>query len=833
MKECFYREHIDFAGREKRQLTDETEDKVNELLADNTAVGVVSGYYDDRCSLNFLSEFALNMLELSYEEMMERSKGSVLNLIYEPDREWFVNSIKKVENLPEGKRIKTEYRVLNKEGKPVWIQDIRTNSFDENGKSVWVSSVRKVDELHNMMENRIDLLLSNNNQYSRVYQIDFTNETVICVRDKAGVEDGKINGFKEWMEYKESFMYDSDVTRFRYFLNQERIFKKIDSGMKFQEDEFRIRFRGRPGWVRETVLVHDGFNESDTIILAETDLTSNRMFEQSIFSTVEAYMEIYYIDLEEDYFCMVYPDRENDGQDGSYKAAIESHAERFMVDNKEREKIKKQLSADNVRKELRDKDHVEYVYLRRLDDGSFIWCKTGFTIIAKRNGEPVSATMTIQNVDDYVREKDRQAAILQSAIDSANAANTAKTEFLSRMSHDIRTPMNSIMGMLDLAKAYCDDKEKVEKCLDKITVSSQMLLNLINDILDLSKIESNTVKLFEETLSLQEIFNDLENMLMPQILSKEHNFNIDLSHVKHNHVFSDKLKLQQMFMNIASNAVKYTPSKGTINITVYEEPLPCHKKSRFTFIFEDNGIGMSKEFIDKIFDPFSRHLDERTAYIQGTGLGMPIIKNIIDLMHGDIKVESAIDKGSIFTVVLDMIYIKNMNNDDIYHSDNRKEITASDIVKSLSSGNKNNCDSLAACHSIQENLGISEYDFAGKKVLLVDDKEMNREVSREQLELMNLTVEEAANGEEAVKMFSDNPDYDIILMDIQMPVMDGFEATRRIRKLEKGDSVPVIAMTANAFSEDVKASREAGLSDHASKPLDIKKLGEIIEKWLD
>ena len=140
---------------------------------------------------------------------------------------------------------------------------------------------------------------------------------------------------------------------------------------------------------------------------------------------------------------------------------------------------------------------------------------------------------------------------------------------------------------------------------------------------------------------------------------------------------------------------------------------------------------------------------------------------------------------------------------------------------------------MAACHSIQENLGISEYDFSGKKVLLVDDKEMNREVSRELLELMNLTVEEAANGEEAVKMFSDNPDYDIILMDIQMPVMDGFEATRRIRKLEKGDSVPVIAMTANAFSEDVKASREAGLSDHASKPLDIKKLGEIIEKWLD
>ena len=430
----------------------------------------------------------------------------------------------------------------------------------------------------------------------------------------------------------------------------------------------------------------------------------------------------------------------------------------------------------------------------------------------RKNGKPISVTMSIQNIDEYVREKDRQTAILQSAIESANSANAAKTEFLSHMSHDIRTPMNSIIGMVDIAKYYCDDKEKVRDCLEKISISSRHLLNLINDILDISKIESKTVKVNEEVVHIPSMFREIESILIPQIISKEHIFTIDMSELIHPNVHGDKLKLHQVFINIASNAVKYTSSKGHVHITIKEQELGNDKTNRYTFIFEDDGIGMTKDFMEQIFDPFSRHLDERTMYVQGTGLGMPITKNIVDLMGGTIKVESELDKGSRFTVSFEMEYCKRRRNKFDDELIEKSETSASDIVKTI----KKSSD---------------EYDFGGKQVLLVDDKEMNREVAREILEMMNLKVDEASDGAEAVKMYKENPVYDIIFMDIQMPVMDGYEATRNIRMTDNGD-IPIIAMTANAFSQDVKASKRAGLSDHISKPIDIKKLASVVEKWL-
>ena len=280
----------------------------------------------------------------------------------------------------------------------------------------------------------------------------------------------------------------------------------------------------------------------------------------------------------------------------------------------------------------------------------------------------------------------------------------------------------------------------------------------------------------------------------------------------HPNVHGDKLKLHQVFINIASNAVKYTSSKGHVHITIKEQELGNDKTNRYTFIFEDDGIGMTKDFMEQIFDPFSRHLDERTMYVQGTGLGMPITKNIVDLMGGTIKVESELDKGSRFTVSFEMEYCKRRRNKFDDELIEKSETSASDIVKTI----KKSSD---------------EYDFGGKQVLLVDDKEMNREVAREILEMMNLKVDEASDGAEAVKMYKENPVYDIIFMDIQMPVMDGYEATRNIRMTDNGD-IPIIAMTANAFSQDVKASKRAGLSDHISKPIDIKKLASVVEKWL-
>jgi CheY-like chemotaxis protein len=305
------------------------------------------------------------------------------------------------------------------------------------------------------------------------------------------------------------------------------------------------------------------------------------------------------------------------------------------------------------------------------------------------------------------------------------------------------------------------------------------------------------------------LLEELECILMPQIISREHTFVTDTSGLVHPDVYGDRLKLHQIFINIASNAVKYTPSKGSIRITAREEAID-DRRSRYVFVFADNGIGMTEEFISRVFVPFARQIDERTGYDkgltseQGTGLGMPITKNMTELLGGTIDVWSAPDKGSTFTVTLDMEYI---NKEGLKQKKHEKKAV------------------------LTPRKSITDYDFTGKRVLLVDDKEMNREVAREILEMMRLEVDEARDGSEAVDMYKENPAYDIILMDIQMPIMDGFEATRRIRNLG-GTDVPIIAMTANAFLQDVKASKNAGLSDHISKPVDIYRLASVVGKWV-
>ncbi len=376
-------------------------------------------------------------------------------------------------------------------------------------------------------------------------------------------------------------------------------------------------------------------------------------------------------------------------------------------------------------------------------------------------------------------------------------ANHAKTAFLNNMSHDIRTPMNAIIGFTSLAASHIDDRESVQNYLSKIMVSSEHLLSLINDVLDMSRIESGKVKIEEKECSLPAIMNDLQNILQSDVKAKSLNFHIDMVDVEHENIICDKLRLNQILLNITSNAIKFTRPGGTVALRVEEKPDAPEGYADYQFIVRDTGIGMSEDFIQKIFEPFTREENSTVSGIQGTGLGMAITKNIVDMMNGTIEVKSKPGEGTEFTVSV------------------RFGVGAGD-------------SELQA----QE---IAPEQFAGQKVLLVDDIDLNREIAVVILEEAGLVVETASNGQEAVDAVKNSAgDIRLVLMDVMMPVMDGYQATREIRKLSDPAlaQIPIVAMTANAFEEDRMAAMDAGMNDHIAKPFQIDKLYRIMKDYL-
>lgn len=533
-------------------------------------------------------------------------------------------------------------------------------------------------------------------------------------------------------------------------------------------------------------------------------------------------------------------------------------------------------------------------------------------------------------------EQARQRKALEDACQAAQVASAAKSNFLSSMSHDIRTPMNAIMGMAAIARANLNSPGKVHDCLNKIGTSGKHLLSLINEVLDMSKIESGKIDLALEQVNLPGILQDVMDMCGPLITEKRQQFQISIGQVQHEDVIADGDRLQQILMNLLSNAIKYTHEEGTITLRISEQPSQTHGKSQYEFTCIDSGIGMSPEYLSHIFEPFSRAEDPRISKLQGIGLGMTITENVVRMMNGTIQVESKLGKGSKFTVSVPMEWCGQEESlrdellglpvlvvdDDQITCENAAALlnelgmrgywvmSGREAIGRIAAAHDQKDDffavildwvmpdmnGLETVRVIREKLGddvpiiiISAYDYSdieeefisagadafitkplfkskmlqvlqlfissgesdavhaadekkapefyGKRILLAEDNEVNREIVIELLRVHDISVDAAENGRQALEMFdtSDPGTYHAILMDIQMPVLNGYGAAAGIRSLKRSDaqSIPIIALTADAFADDIARSQKAGMNDHIAKPVDVNYLLETLHKWMD
>ncbi|MCQ4637366.1 response regulator [Anaerovorax odorimutans] len=730
----------------------------------------------------------------------------------------------------------------------------------------------------------------------------------------------------------------------------ERIFREAANGQLKQTFENRV-LRDDGSYFWSSGIVENTMDENGEPVLVATfhDVTMEKLAEEEeereqllerrtlLSAVASAYPIIISVNISQDKIDILYFEhglKVNLGEPKSYTDLYEV----FMpiIEPEAREEYEKRFSLKALKETLGKKKNEVFLEARAmLMDGQLHWISVQIIHVENPYSGDQMAILLSRRVDEQKYEEEQSRRVLRSALENAKAANEAKSQFLSNMSHDIRTPMNAIVGMTAIAKAHLDDRARIKDCLKKIDLSSTHLLNLINDVLDMSKIESGKLVLREEPFNLAEMIVDTVGLVLPQANSNDLEINVKLTPMKNERVVGDLLRIRQVCLNIFSNAVKYTPAGG--KITIEMEQVSSKRKGYGTYLLrcEDTGIGMTEEFQKKLFTPFERMQGSTVSRISGTGLGMAITKNIVDLMNGHIDVKSESGKGSLFTVTLPLkleeaqqekvpkIWLGARTliiDDDQQACEAAVEIlTDMGILAEYVDNGRDALEKIAAAQQSKEPyqlvlvdwkmpdmdgaetsekiraivgpevpiIFLTAYDwseieqevkargvtgflskpfyrsnlcyllnelderedgedtfiyktekFSGKRVLLVEDNPLNMEIARELIKEAGLRIEEALNGQEAVDKFraSSAGYYDLILMDIQMPIMDGYEATEHIRsiELERPDAkrVPIVAMTANAFAEDAQEALRSGMNDHISKPVDIRILNDTLKKWL-
>lgn len=550
-----------------------------------------------------------------------------------------------------------------------------------------------------------------------------------------------------------------------------------------------VRLPGRPAGCYAQInmsLIEAPVTGDVTGILTVTDITDRIMSERVLNQlSVTTHDYIVDVDLSADSFKVLsYNEKASQApfSQGCHSQRVAFMAESVILE-KDSERYAKALNADEIRRRLREENSYTVTYSMTDEDG----------LVRTKNMTVFAIDLRLERVCLVCTDITESVRALEDALALAKEASQAKSDFLTTMSHDIRTPMNAIMGMTTLALAYPGDRERVANCLRKIQIANKHLLSLVNDVLDMSRIERSRLVMSLRRTSLSGLVGELVSIIEPQARDAALHFDVKKENISVDSFYGDSLRINQILLNLLSNAVKFTPEGGRVELTVEQlPPLEGEGRVRYRFTVRDTGVGMSEDFLNHIFDPFAR---ESTALrIEGTGLGLSIVKGLVDLMGGTISVDSRLSLGTEFRVELEFMLAEGQE----------------------STGEAPGCETGAL---------MKEKPFSGRNFLVAEDHPINAELLCQILMMDGAQAVVASDGVQAVREFTNTAPgtFDAILMDIQMPAMNGYEASRAIRELSRPDAkaIPIVAMTANAFAEDVQAALDAGMNAHIAKPIDV------------
>ncbi len=723
-----------------------------------------------------------------------------------------------------------EYRMKNRSGEYRWVRasaimkrDSKGTPLSIYGTFVDVSDSKEKEMMQKKISQNFEIISILASEYAALYFVQLSGDLIIPYHSNINSDSSLANMKLSTKHYTEAVV--NDFSEIVYALDRksviegasvENIKKKLGTQKSFTIT-FRNQSNGNPHFCEMKFLKLEADNEEPNVLALGFSDKNMEILQRFVnMRLYKEYQKVYVVDLSNDSLIRI---ENNDDMSGDNLGVNDDEYKKYsehifklskLMDEEYRDAWNEFAKPESISKYLSDEDRKEFVY-RNIDKE---WRRCSFSVVDRQNGEVMLFVLAFMELDTTQREKlelDARLAEQKEALECANkelamakseaeVANKSKSTFLFNMSHDIRTPMNAVMGYTSVARKHINDQEKVEDCLEKIDISSRHLLKLINDVLDMSRIETGNVVIDEKPVNILQRSNEIITMCHELAYEKKIRLEMHVIDAKDTILMADELHLNQILMNVLANAIKYTNEGGLVSFKIRQKPRDDINTAKYVFVIEDTGIGMSKDFLEHIFDAFSRERNSTVSGIEGTGLGMSIVKKLTEYLNGKIMINSELGEGTVVTIELPF-----------------------KIVHKIEEVKKENPEKFRT-------------DLKSKRVLLVEDNEMNREIACEMLEDEGILVESAEDGDIAVDMVSRSRSgyYDFVLMDVQMPRMNGYEATKAIRALDDKElaSIPVIAMTANAFAEDKKKAADAGMNEHLTKPVRIDELMAMLSRFV-